>query len=426
MPFAEFQNGNAGLALADFQLKSRDASFSLMERAQRMNIDRQRLEMDKQQLAGTLAVQNQQMAQSRAMVAQTQAATEKQDMENRLMQSTLDDQIKMSRDTIRQFTNADGGDASPFSSAVDRVMSMPVDSYQSILSAENAKNALVAEWKPRAAMNPTADRLFNIKVGMLDARINLAKNQRLIQADTAAQTLYTKMVSLSSPEQRDAFLKETGDNHITAMRNDAYRAQYDKVSERIASQDNQLRQQKEMAEVKFKQEQQMLAQKSTVEIPTSGISGVAPTPESAQEVRKAAAVYEPTRHALDDMISLAKKVEANVTSKGNVDYRADAETIHNNLVSAIGRLQTGSVLTEPEAERMKKTIPNPTDLLRMSSATMVRLNRLSDEIEAKMDSVARSNGLTRQRREAKPASGKSGKEIFGNTSPNGKPANRDR
>ena len=51
MPFAEFQPGNAGLALPQFQfqsgLQTLEAATSMMDRAQRFRMDQQRLENEK-------------------------------------------------------------------------------------------------------------------------------------------------------------------------------------------------------------------------------------------------------------------------------------------------------------------------------------------------------------------------------------------
>lgn len=55
MPFAEFQSGNAGLALPNFALQSQDAYASLMDRAQRRRIAEEEIGMKKQEFANNLA-----------------------------------------------------------------------------------------------------------------------------------------------------------------------------------------------------------------------------------------------------------------------------------------------------------------------------------------------------------------------------------
>ncbi|MBM3874985.1 MAG: hypothetical protein FJ382_14895, partial [Verrucomicrobia bacterium] len=55
MPFAEFQPGNAGLALSDFSLRSQDAYASLMDRAQRRKLAEQEFDLRKQEFANNLA-----------------------------------------------------------------------------------------------------------------------------------------------------------------------------------------------------------------------------------------------------------------------------------------------------------------------------------------------------------------------------------
>ena len=70
MPFAEFQNGNAGLALGQYQMQAQDHALSLMERAQRMKVSEFELEKNKQLLAGELALQNTNIEQQGIRVQQ--------------------------------------------------------------------------------------------------------------------------------------------------------------------------------------------------------------------------------------------------------------------------------------------------------------------------------------------------------------------
>ena len=69
MPFAEFQPGNAGLALPQFQfqsgLQTLEAATSMMDRAQRFRMDQQRLENEKQQLASNLALNSKRVEEDR-------------------------------------------------------------------------------------------------------------------------------------------------------------------------------------------------------------------------------------------------------------------------------------------------------------------------------------------------------------------------
>ena len=70
MPYAEFDNGNAGLALGQFQQQAQDHAASLMERAQRMRVSQFELEKSKQMLAGELAIQDSDVKQHQIRVEQ--------------------------------------------------------------------------------------------------------------------------------------------------------------------------------------------------------------------------------------------------------------------------------------------------------------------------------------------------------------------
>ena len=80
MPFAEFDPGNAGLALPQFQLQSQDAAQSLMQRAQQMSVQRQQLEMQKQELASNLALNDNRLQQGLLTVQQMQNQVKQQNL----------------------------------------------------------------------------------------------------------------------------------------------------------------------------------------------------------------------------------------------------------------------------------------------------------------------------------------------------------
>jgi len=69
MPFAEFQPGNAGLALSDFSLRSQDAYASLMDRAQRRKFAQEEFDMKKQEFAANMATTSIQQDSLRAELA---------------------------------------------------------------------------------------------------------------------------------------------------------------------------------------------------------------------------------------------------------------------------------------------------------------------------------------------------------------------
>ena len=69
MPFSEFQNGNAGLALPTFQLQSQDAFASLMERAQRMKISQEDFKLKQESHAANLVTSALQQDQYRADIS---------------------------------------------------------------------------------------------------------------------------------------------------------------------------------------------------------------------------------------------------------------------------------------------------------------------------------------------------------------------
>lgn len=85
MPFSEFQNGNAGLALPSFQLQSQDAFASLMERAQRVKIGQEDFKLKQEAHAANLMTSALQQDQARANITMmgiqnTEAETKARDL----------------------------------------------------------------------------------------------------------------------------------------------------------------------------------------------------------------------------------------------------------------------------------------------------------------------------------------------------------
>lgn len=85
MPFSEFQNGNAGLALPSFQLQSQDAFASLMERAQRVKIGQEDFKLKQEAHAANLMTSALQQDEARANITMkgiqnTEAETKARDL----------------------------------------------------------------------------------------------------------------------------------------------------------------------------------------------------------------------------------------------------------------------------------------------------------------------------------------------------------
>ena len=110
MPFSEFQNGNAGLALPTFQLQSQDAFASLMERAQRMKISQEDFKLKQESHAANLVTSALQQDQYRADISIKQATLRETERSTRELADirsayselapTIDQSLKAIQDNI--------------------------------------------------------------------------------------------------------------------------------------------------------------------------------------------------------------------------------------------------------------------------------------------------------------------------------------
>lgn len=416
MPFAEFQPSTVGFQENQNLLANVDFGGSLMERAQRMAVERQKLDIEKQQLASNLALQTQQVEQSRASVANLEAQTTAQNIENGLKRTSATLQQKLLGQVSAAF-DSDNAPATPpaeslqgspqvtgnFTADVQALQGMPLNTPSDLVNYQAYLSGINSRYGALASASPTAKALFDAVLGRVQAPFAHASALMAGRAAILSRVLSPELAAVSSKEEFDAYTAKHGDQHQIAMMNPEYAALVSKIADQNASASRERANMLARTNQSFENEQKLLKQKSTVDV--GGFSGVAPTPEAAQKVRDGYSVYKPSVDAIDALDNLLTQVKGSPSDKISPAVRAEGELFQQQLVSAIGRMQTGGVLSDAEAEQMRKLVPNPADLTRFDSATEARLKTLRHELNVRMESLALANGVSRTGAAPKAAEG---------------------
>ena len=407
MPFSEFQPGNAGLALPQFQFQSgiqtMEAGMSMMDRAQRLKMDQQRLENEKQQLASNLALNAKRVEEMGAQITNLNLQAEGYRVDNQIKTATSKFTIGAMDQASKLF--GQGSDSpnssSQFQNDVAPLYTMELNTPQQIANFK-AQLALVnGKYSALAHVHPAAKMMFDQALAPLAAKAEGASTLLSARAMTEAKALETDLLAVTDSASLNKFISENRDRHSVALLDPKYAEVYATTAKDVRDKAATLANSKALQQGSLDNERAMLTQKSTVDYPEIGIKGVAPTPEAAQKVRDTAAIYVPTKDALDKLDGIAAEVIKDPKKKLSPETTADAQTYQQQLISAIGRMQVGGVLSDSEAQTMKRLVPDPTKLLKFDSATVASLKALRHELEVRMDAFSMANGIRR----TKPAEG---------------------
>jgi hypothetical protein len=430
MPFSEFQPGNAGLALPQFEFQSamqtRESTFSMMDRAQRLGMDKQKLEIEKQQLASTLAVNSANIDHMRAGIAQATASTENMTLQNNILRASSKMQISALQKAQKLFgTDTDssfgmsslptyGGSpsgsgvpsylarkeqsGSEFEQDVAPLWSMPLNTPQDVADFK-AKLAVVnGKYSAMAEVHPSVKQMFDAALKPLAGKMEGAVTTLTTRAQFQGQALYPDLLAVTNKEQFDSFSAKHADKIRTAMFDPKFAETFSStakdVRDKQAALDNAVEVSKASHAATQKNAMEMRKLNNTVDFPEFGISGVAATETDAKNVREAIANYGPSVDAIKGLKNLMSRAEKDVTVKASPKARGEADVLVQQLVSAIGRLQTGKALSEGEATTMKGLVPNPTDIIQFDSKTAAKLESLENELNVRLRYMARSAGLS--------------------------------
>lgn len=241
MPFAEFQPGNAGLALPQFQAQLADQRSSLMQRAQSMRVQQEQLELEKQHLAANLALGTERVQAQRAQLGQMRVAAEGARVNDSVRTASSQLGLSLLEQTARAFGTPEPvglAGAAPFAvpdfhQAVLDTYAMPTETPRQVADFTARIGALGSDYASLAQVHPEAGAMFERALAPLHAKAGAAANLHGPQAQQQASLLRTPLSLVETLGQLRNFVQEAGDRHDFAMQDPAYQADFWKRAQEI-------------------------------------------------------------------------------------------------------------------------------------------------------------------------------------------------
>lgn len=419
MPFAEFNNGNAGLALGEFMLRSQDQAMSLMERAQRMQVVQSDLDMRKEQHAADLTTTSLRQDALRAEVGKSQIDLKEAERKASELANIRDEyaaaapriagsisQISKVRDfgTQRRLFNELQSQSSRFygdpelATRLDRTFGP----LQKTIEANQKSHVAQAIASNRAA--PTEDIARQKFPGY---HVEFATDPHTgngvwIASDEPDRVAEARAIGLLSLAEDEADLKQAiSDPTVNMMlgvpgsrASELYRTQRAKLKTESQT-DAEIGVKRSAASAK--------ASVDAGERSVPGFDGMAPTKEEATKMREISSNNLQVLDGVAEISRLSSKPGATVDQ----ETRARIATIQAFLVGKLRLPMTGpGAFTDSEREFVKDTIGNPAKLFALSSIERAKLDELTKRLISDIDTTAAGLGLSRSKKaSAGPVSG---------------------
>ena len=418
MPFAEFQPGNAGLALSDFSLRSQDAYASLMDRAQRRKLAEQEFDLRKQEFANNLATSALQQDSLRAEIGIRRAQLSETERKARDLAVLRDEyngvsgeisrslgEIERQRDPFQQrrLLNQLQSQAARFyrDPELRTVLEKQFSAIHDTVAANESVNLSQAVADNRVAPNEQVARekfpgrqLRFVTDPATGASLFVATNEpdRDMEAKAIAR--------LSIAHDEDSLAETIRDPAVGAMLGvpgskvaDLYRAQRAALTkERQTDDQTGVRDLAARAKVDT----------DTRERSVPGFDGLAPTKEEAVKFRDLASN---NLQILDGVAEIAR-LSAQQGATTDLKVRARIETLQAFLVGKLRLPMTGpGAFTDSEREFVRNTIGNPARVLSLGDIERSKLEELTKRLNADIDTTAAGIGLKRASKEKAPVNG---------------------
>ena len=418
MPFAEFQPGNAGLALSDFSLRSQDAYASLMDRAQRRKLAEEEFDLRKQEFANNLATSALQQDSLRAEIGIRRAQLSETERKARDLAVLRDEynnvsgdisrslgEIERQRDPFQQrrLLNQLQSQAARFyrDPELRTVLEKQFSAIHDTVAANESVNLSQAVADNRVAPNEQVARekfpgrqLRFVTDPASGASLFVATNEP--DRDMEAKAL----ARLSIAHDEDSLAETLRDPAVGAMLGvpgskvaELYRAQRSALTkERQADDQTGVRDLAARAK----------ADTDTRERSVPGFDGLAPTKEEAVKFRDLASN---NLQILDGVAEIAR-LSAQQGAATDLKVRARIETLQAFLVGKLRLPMTGpGAFTDSEREFVRNTIGNPARILSLGDVERSKLEELTRRLNADIDTTAAGIGLKRASQEKTPVNG---------------------
>ncbi|MFM8336614.1 MAG: hypothetical protein ACKODK_13745 [Opitutaceae bacterium] len=369
MPFAEFQPGNAGLALSDFSLRSQDAYASLMDRAQRRKLAEQEFDLRKQEFANNLATSALQQDSLRAEIGIRRAQLSETERKARDLAVLRDEYNGVSGEISRSLGEIER-QRDPFQQRrlLNQIQSQAARFYR------DPELRTVLE-KQFSAIHDTVAANESVNLSQAVARLSIAHDEDSL-AETIRDPAVGAMLGVPGSKvadlyraQRAALTKERQTDDQTGVRDLAARAKVDT---------------------------------DTRERSVPGFDGLAPTKEEAVKFRDLASN---NLQILDGVAEIAR-LSAQQGATTDLKVRARIETLQAFLVGKLRLPMTGpGAFTDSEREFVRNTIGNPARILSLGDIERSKLEELTKRLNADIDTTAAGIGLKRASKEKAPVNG---------------------
>lgn len=432
MPFAEFQNGNAGLALPTFALQSQEAYASLMDRAQRRKFAQEEFDMKRQEFANNLATSALQQDSMRAEIGIRKAQLTETERKAKDLAGLRDeynnaagnisaslDEIQRQRDPFQQrrLLNQLQSQASRFyrDPELKAVLEKQFSSVHDTVVANESVNLAQAVADNRVAPNEQVARekfpgrrLRFVTDPASGASLFVATNEPDPEMEARAVAV------LSLAEDEDGLSIAAKDPAVNAMLgvpgskvSELYRTQRAKLTtERQADDTINVRDKTATAK----------AAEDMRERSVPGFEGSAPTKEEAIKFRDLASNNMQILDGVAEISRLSKEPGASTDLK----IRARIETLQAFLVGKLRLPMTGpGAFTDSEREFVRSTIGNPAKILSLDKVERSKLEELTKRLNADIDTTAAGIGLRRKAKgaTAAPATGSKAQAIARGATP---------
>jgi hypothetical protein len=425
MPFAEFQPGNAGLALPTFALQSAEAASSLMERAQRRKMAEADFEMRQQKHAADLATTDLTQQKMRAELSM-------QEMKFRETERTVREAADVRSEYNRVAPNIDEalrviqGTTDPFEQRrlltqletqaarfakdpqVMEILGKQMSSTQALINAnENSKLQDYISTNQYATNRAEAQMMFPGQAlrtitrpgpvpGAPPSMFFVPTGKADPQMEAQAMSLLNVARVSGDVSKVEAILQDPAVQSVLRVPGSTFSAEYQKAVQtmtefaRKREADKRAQDDQQMQRDKFGREQTAL----TVE----GYEGTAKTETEAKDFRKEQTDIGGVIEGIKEVRRLSKEYQETSDPRELLELKRLAEQQVGMIVGSLRIPITGpGAMTDDERKFIEELNGNPTKIFSLSSIEFAKLDSMERKFNSHLDRRASNIGLGKRK-----------------------------
>lgn len=428
MPYAEFQPGNAGLALPNFQLQSAEAASSLMERAQRRRIAEQDAEMRKQKHAADMATTDLNQQSLRAEIGMQQIrfkdaervarqAADTRDEYNRVAPN-IDESLSYIQNLTDPFEqrrlmtqlqmkaarfHTDPQVAAMLEKQMSATMSL-IDANEKTKLQDYISTTRYAVTEADAkAKFPGQELRLTVRPGRNPGEPPMSfftpTGRPDPQLEAQALSLLTLARATGDLNKIEAVLQHPSAQQITLVPGNSFSNEYAKAFQaaveltRKREAEQRARDDQEMQKNKFNREQDALT--------VDGYEGAAKTESEAKDFRKEQTEIGGVLKGIDEVRKLGKEYLGKSWATDPLKKRQLQELATQQVGMIVGALRipiTGpGAMTDDERKFIARLNGNPTSIFSLSADEFAKLDSMERKFNSHLDLRATNIGLGKRK-----------------------------